>query len=197
MLRPVSTVAPSLVTEFQQASKQLLMANRSTLRSSHESDHFDILPFIAFLLIVLATLLFITMSIAALNVGAGAAEGWIPAASDKLSKNPVLIEWDGEAVIVQRPTGPERIVLGKDVPHWWNSDWDTDMTFRNLQMRAFLAEMVAKKEIDYVLFAVRPSGFPSFQALAMGFRKHGVSVGYDPIEQGKLVRLRKNHGSAP
>ena len=152
-------------------------------------DHFDLLPFIALMMIVLATLLFITMSMASINIGAGAAEGWIPAKNtDDYTKIPILVEWDGQNITVQNPSGHKRILVGKALRYWWNSDWD----FRNPEMREFLEEMIDKKESYYVLFAVRPSGFENFQTLASEFRDKGVDVGYEPIEQSKNVRLKMN-----
>ena len=150
-------------------------------------DHFDLLPFIALMMIVLATLLFITMAMTAINVGAGAAEVWVPSATpDGDTKIPILAEWDGVNLIIQKRAGHERITLGKEVRRWWNSDRE----FRSVELRSFLTEMIGDKETHYILFAVRPSGFGNFQTLASEFRKRGVSVGYEPIEQGKVVRLK-------
>ena len=55
------------------------MASRMISRQADQDDHFDVLSFIALMMIVLAVLLFITMIMASINIGAGAAEGWIPA----------------------------------------------------------------------------------------------------------------------
>lgn len=169
------------------------MAIRTTSRQTQGSDHFDLLPFIALMMIVLATLLFITMTMATINVGAGAAEGWVPAAgADSHKKVPVLVEWDGETVTIHKPSDHERISIGKETRLWWNSDWD----FRSAELRNFLAEMIRKKETHYILFAVRPSGFGNFQTLASEFRDKGISVGYEPIDQGKAVRLQLDEEAA-
>ena len=39
-----------------------------------EQDHFDLLPFIAIMMCLPGTLLLVTMSMAAINIGAGAGE---------------------------------------------------------------------------------------------------------------------------
>ena len=156
-------------------------------------DHFDLLPFIALMMIVLATLLFITIAMTSINVGAGAAEGWVPSATpDGNTKIPILVEWNGERLTIQRRAGHERITLGEESRRWWNSDLD----FKSVELRSFLAEMIGNKETHYILFAVRPSGFGNFQTLASEFRNKGVSVGYEPVEQGRVVRLKLDEGAA-
>lgn len=165
-----------------------------TLHFQTEQEHFDLLPFIALMMIVLAVLLFITMAMASINVGAGAAEGWIPTKTHEgNSKIPILVEWDGEMVTIQRPSGHKRIVLGKEVRQWWNSDWE----FRNDGMHDFWEEVKKQSNTHYVLFAVRPSGFETFQTLAAEFRNAGVSVGYEPVEQNKRIQLKLTNEAAP
>jgi hypothetical protein len=150
------------------------------------SDHFDLLPFIAILMCLLGTLLFITMSVAAINIGPGAGEGWVPAATvNDTAKTPLLVEWDGETVIIQYSTGFKRISIGQKVRSWFNSDGN----FKSREMLNFLSEMKSQNSTTYVLFAVRPSGFENFQTLAAEFRSKGIDIGYEPIEQGKSVRI--------
>lgn len=163
------------------------MNKRRTVRHQGDQEQFDLLPFIALMMIVLAVLLFITMAMASVNVGVGAAEGWIPTSTPEAnSKVPILVEWDGETAIIQWPAGHQRITLGRDVRRWWNSDWE----FRNGEMRSFWNHLKSQTQTHYVLFAVRPSGFDNLQTLASEFRKAGVSVGYEPVEQGKRVQLK-------
>lgn len=158
-----------------------------TCRPEADQEHFDLLPFIALMMIVLAVLLFITMSIASVNVGAGAAEGWIPAKTvGSQNKIPILVEWDGVTVVIQEVKGHKNIALGREVRRWWNSDWQ----FRNDEMRAFWNDMKKRSSTHYVLFAVRPSGFENFQVLASEFRNAKVSVGYEPVEQGKKIQIK-------
>ena len=165
-----------------------------TSRAAGHEDHFDLLPFVALMMIVLAVLLFITMAIAALNMGAGAGEGWIPTSTSNTdNKVPILVEWDGETAIIQKSSGMQRIVLGKEVRKWWNADWK----FGNNEMRSFLGEMIARKDSHYVLFAVRPSGFDNFQTLASEFRENGVSIGYEPVEQDRRIQLKIKEKGTP
>lgn len=162
-------------------------------RHKHGQDHFDLLPFIAILMCVLACLLLVTMSITALSIGdVGSREGWVPSvASVRGAKQPVLIEWDGTAAIIHE-NGRKRSVA-------WSAK--REFTILNGQivsqsqsstddvMSEFLADMKARKDTAYALIAVRPSGFKTLLEFADEFRDRGIAVGYEPIAQSKTVRL--------
>ena len=88
-----------------------------------EQDHFDLLPFIGIMMCLLGTLLLVTMCMAAINVGAGAREGWVPQ-PDPDAKIPVLIEWDETNVVWHSESGLQKIeenFIGV-CQHQWNLD---------------------------------------------------------------------------
>ncbi len=117
---------------------------------------------------LLGTLLLVTMSMAAINVGAGSGEGWVPEASAD-AKIPVLIEWDGVHAI-----------------------WHSDNGYRDLNPLALaplMEYLETHRKTHYALFAVRPSGFGTFRKFAAKFENRYLEVGFEPIEQGKPVRL--------
>jgi biopolymer transport protein ExbD len=150
-------------------------------RESGQDDHFNLLPFIAILLCVLGAELLVTMSMATISLGVGAGEGWVPSHDQaKPGKNPLLIEWDGKVATVQHPGGDERIAV--------------DLAAKTLppELRRVMDELAAKRETDYALFAVRPSGFESYFRLANLFRERGIDLGDEPVEQGKRVRLMRS-----
>ncbi len=139
-----------------------------TSNQSAEQDHFDLLPFIAIMMCLLGTLLLITMSMAAINVGAGASEGWVPEADSGL-KIPVLVEWDGVHAI-----------------------WHSDNGYQQLDANSIapLVEYLdTHRDSHYALFAVRPSGFANFRRFSAKFENRRLEIGFEPIEQGKAVRL--------
>lgn len=145
---------------------------------SGQEDHFNLLPFIAILLCVLGTELLVTMSMATISLGVGAGEGWVPSKDPtKSTKAPILIEWDGKVATVQRKSGDEKI------PVTFVEDGPPPA------LKGLLDELYARRESDYALFAVRPSGFENYFRLAAVFRKRGIDVGDEPVEQGKRVRL--------
>lgn len=158
-------------------------------------DHFDLLPFIAILMCVLACLLLVTMSIAALSIGPAVGEGWVPSnQTDTDSKLPVLIEWDGSTAVFHRDgdkvsvkwsptTNP--IKIGGQRFELPGSNVDSSLK----EFAEILGELSRKKETHYALFAIRPSGFETFGRLVYEFRRRGISVGYEPIDQEKQVRL--------
>jgi biopolymer transport protein ExbD len=146
---------------------------------SEQEDHFNLLPFIAILLCVLGTELLVTMSTATISLGVGLGEGWVPN-PDKFSKKPILLEWDGQVVTVQRKSGDETIpvnVQEKSLPP---------------ALKILIDELAVKHETDYALFAVRPSGFENYFRLAEKFKDRGIDVGDEPVEQGKRIRLMED-----
>lgn len=152
-------------------------------RDSEQEDHFNLLPFIAILMCVLGTELLVTMSVATISLGAGAAEGWMPAEDPKRpTKNPVLIEWDGQVAVIHRANSLERVAItlvGGNTPP---------------ELENLLTQMAGNSNTDYALFAVRPSGFENYYRLAAEFKARRIDVGFEPIEQGKRVRLTAKGG---
>lgn len=156
--------------------------------SDSVEDRFDLLPYISILMCLLGTLLLMTMSMAAVYLKNPGAVWITDSRSTEHSQTPVLVEWDGSAAVIRDRGRSTRIALGREARNWWRSDG----TFLNREMAAFVDDMASRRSSEYVLFAVRPSGFGNFQSLAHEFRSQKVSVGYEPIEQDKAVRLRSD-----
>jgi biopolymer transport protein ExbD len=162
-------------------------------REDHQKDHFDLLPFIAILMCVLGCLLLVTMSIAALSIGPGVGEGWVPTRDRQTaSKKPILIEWDGTTAIAHyegrklklKWSKPSRIRLGDS---WFALKEDSNADREELNK--FLDDVAELNQTHYALFAVRPSGFGNFFQFADEFRNRKIDIGYEPIQQEKPVRL--------
>ncbi|MGH9769906.1 MAG: hypothetical protein ACREAB_20980 [Blastocatellia bacterium] len=164
-------------------------------RDERNVDHFDLLPFIAILMCVLGCLLLVTLSVAALSLGAGAGEGWIPVPDrERAVKTPVLIEWDGKVATIHRQgrkiqakwemSELSRIRIGGE---WYTlSGLDEKL---DPELKKLLDELESRRATHYALFAVRPSGFDNFERFANQFRSRQIDVGYEPIKQQKPVRL--------
>ena len=148
------------------------------------TDHFDLLPFISILMCVLGCLLLVTISMSAISLGAGATEAWsthgIGAAGKTLSpKDPILVEWDGKIAIFQLGN---REVRG---------EWAAEKPDGAPAFQAALKSAIARKASSYLLVAVRPSGFATLLPLLDVLRTTGLDVGYEPVEQGRAVALRR------
>jgi hypothetical protein len=168
----------------------------TAVRAGHNEDHFDLLPFIAIMMCILGVLLLVTISVAALSMGAGAGEGWVPSnGSGTMAKQPILIEWDGAHLVfhwgekrervawgISKTIGGRSIVVAGDTP--------------NPAFDAHLDALVAMRDAHYALFAVRPAGFESFPRLKAVFKRRGVEIGYEPIDSGKPVKLLPHPGDA-
>ncbi len=164
---------------------------------SAEQDHFDLLPFIAIMMCLLGTLLLVTMSMAAINVGAGAGEGWVPA-QDAGAKTPVLIEWDGRYALWHSDRGTQSIE--EDFTQYVNtaSGWirilpiGTAMKVSGPRPSPFdplIDYLDAHRKTHYALIAVRPSGFHNFRRFASRFENRQIDLGSEPVDQGKPVHL--------
>jgi hypothetical protein len=186
-------------------------------RDNEGRDHFDLLPYIAILMSMLGCLLLVTMSVAALNMGPGAGEGWTPTEDDgakgkkagsdglvpavgeeKKAKTPVLVEWDGVTATIHRADARECIVLSEtpvmtDKNSFFNKPLGKIQRPGRADFERFLDEMSKLRETHYALFAVRPSGFDGFWLLRSEFESRGIPIGYEPIHQDKSVRLVLNN----
>lgn len=156
-------------------------------------EHFDMLPFIAILMCTLGSLLYVTLIVASLCIGPGAGEGWIPVyGKDQPRKIPVLIEWDGQAATVHRDdrkeclpwAGLRKIQLLDGSEAFVREEVDDASP-----LGQFLVDLDKRKATHYALFAIRPSGFKTFNLFADEFRNRKIDVGYEPIEEDRPVRL--------
>lgn len=129
---------------------------------------------------VLAVLLFVTLSVAALAIGPNVKEGWLPIAAQDRKKIPILLEWDGKTAVIHAENQLKLTQAFLDPDDKNTPEFST-----------FLTQMIAKRKTHYVLFALRPSGFKNFQVVADQFRDKKVDVGYEPIPADKNVRLLK------
>jgi hypothetical protein len=176
-------------------------AMQRRIRSGGE-DHFDLLPFITILMCVLGTLLLVTMSLAAVSVGPGVGEGWLPALDRKaLAKTPVLLEWDGKILIAHWPEAKaraefmQRLELGGKTYRLGEADAKGNSALIEIKddtgaaWDGIVKRLEQERATHYALFAVRPSGFATFDAMANEFRRRKIDVGYEPIDQVKSVRL--------
>jgi hypothetical protein len=154
-------------------------------------EHFDMLPFIAILMCTLGGLLYVTMIVAALFLGPGATEIWVP--DDRpgpAAKQPVLIEWDGRVATVHHGDG--KVVAPWDGQRSVAVQPDGSLALvvdEASPLGRTIAELARGRARQYALFAVRPSGFATFNRLADAFRQQKVDIGYAPVDQDRPVLL--------
>jgi hypothetical protein len=151
------------------------------------TDHFDLLPYIAILMCTLGTLLLLTLSMTAINLGPNARIGIIPTFDTNApSKIPVLIEWDGLQVIVHHEGRKEIIEPGQ--PQLTFEDGALKFSETGA-LKVVMSDLRARTNTHYALFAVRPSGFSNFISLRARFDREDISIGYEPFEQARPVEL--------
>jgi hypothetical protein len=167
------------------------------MSASKATDHFDLLPFIAILMCTLGTLLLVTLSMAAVNLGPGAGETWIPTPdASRPTKIPVLFQWDGNTLVVDRENVRTQIKIPLEL-YIQTPDGSQEEKAAKEQVDAGFAQLESdvledlerQRETHYALFAIRPSGFNSFGGFRNRFQKRNISIGTEPIEQGKPVKM--------
>jgi hypothetical protein len=167
------------------------------MAARRSADHFDMLPFIAILMCTLGTLLLVTLCMAAVNLGPGAGESWMPTVDPaKMGKRPILFEWNGAVLIAQTRPAPSRydipIAAYEETPNGSAEEAEQkalmDAGFEQLRS-GLIADLSQHADREYALFAVRPSGFKTFNRIKQEFVKEHIAVGYEPIEQSRAVRL--------
>lgn len=148
-------------------------------------DKFDLFPYIGLLMCFLGALLLTTLGMASLSLGPNVAELWhltTPCCNTRV-KAAVLVEWDGKEATVHAAGGTRRF-RGIDPQAPGN-----DSVRISAGMRDLIAEFGTAGTQTYPLFAVRPSGFETFRAVAMAFRMAKVDIGFEPVGQDRPVRL--------
>ena len=172
------------------------------MRKSKGADHFDMLPFIAILMCTLGTLLLVTLSTAAIHLGPGAGEEWISSQDPgRRLKRPILFQWDGSILTVQKGREILRFEIPIEMylqsPDGSSAEKDArdrmEAGFSRLDSEV-LDDMERNSGTYYALFALRPSGFHSFQSVKRKIQGRNISVGKEPIAQGKPVKLAPEGG---
>ncbi|MCM8595569.1 hypothetical protein [Accumulibacter sp.] len=162
----------------------------ATAAASSGQDQFDLLPYVSILMCVLGTLLLVTLGFAALSLGPGAGEGWIVSPAEGVrAKTPLLVEWDGQFATFHGQGGPTRVAWLEETAAGVSREVPLSKRTRTTDFSRLIAELEGRRSTDYALFAVRPSGFQSFDRFADDFRGKGINVGYEPIAQTRPVKL--------
>jgi len=163
---------------------------------NHNSDHFDLLPFIAILMCLLGALLLITMGMTAINLGPGANEGWTVISDSLANKTPVLIEWDGDNAIIHQADSVKNAKWTASTQKIFNKKGKLIQISDSLSLDPVLwtaiQDLQHNRNSKFVLFAVRPSGFHNFTLFAEEFRNRDIEIAKEPIEQNKKVRIRNS-----
>src|SRR3990170_3655483 len=103
------------------------------------TDHFDLLPYISILMCTLGTLLLMTVSMTAINLGPGVGIGIVQAVdTNNMTKLAVLIEWDGHMATVHQ--GDRREAIRVDQPR---------RTFEDGEIK--IVDETEKEKLDVVL----------------------------------------------
>lgn len=162
---------------------------------SQNQDHFDLLPFINILMCTLGCLLLVALSMAALSLGSAGEEWDFLASGDTKgrSKTAVLVEWDGTLLIahLDRDTVCAALAPPTTAAPGTASAATCPPNSRKIELAALMQYFTDRRNTNYALIAVRPSGFAKFSDLQTAFADNKIEIGYEPIAQTKPVNLVK------
>lgn len=138
----------------------------------------DLSPFLGVLVCLLGSLLLILSSIVVLTLGADKTYAISPDLLRMVTgKNPHVVVWDGMTVQIL----PEEVSVPWDKARV--NDGRNDTAFGKL-----LGKIEGNKKKDYLLVAVRPSGFHNFREIHGLIGRRKFEIGYEPLPQkGRLV----------
>ncbi|HEU4560760.1 MAG TPA: hypothetical protein VFS20_23110 [Longimicrobium sp.] len=138
----------------------------------------ELFPFLAVLACVIGTLVLLVILVTSGVLGSRRSITLV-ALSD-VGQNerliPRYVEVTGEGVILH-PGGelvPMSQVGGRGTP-----------------LAELLAEVERKRDREYVIVALRPSGYPNFSRVRQQVENRGIQIGYEPIDEGWTLRIRR------
>lgn len=61
----------------------------------------------------------------------------------------------------------------------------------NTALARLLREVAAKRDREYIIVALRPSGYPYFDRVRDQVEGKGIEIGYEPIDEDWKLRIRR------
>lgn len=61
---------------------------------------------------------------------------------------------------------------------------------RNTPLAHLLAKVARKRDREYVIVALRPSGYPHFSRVRQQVENRGIQIGYEPIDEEWKLKIR-------
>jgi len=157
------------------------------------SDHFDLLPFVAILMCTLGCLLFITLSVVSLTKPGTV----IKINRGKQKKQPVLIFWSERVTAIQN--GSQEKIIRWDDATWHKMETESLPNAASpaipLELQNTLAEIGRHSDTSFAFFAVRPSGFKSFETMRRLCKQLHLDIGFYPVDEtGKVTVMYNSPG---
>lgn len=147
-------------------------------RASASAAPFDVFPLFGVLLCLLGCLTMILLVIIVLSLGAGKTLAVYPEEVGRMAgKLPHFVIWDGQYVTVLPANDPIEWRIASA------SEGVNDSAFGELLQR-----IAANREKEYMIIAIRPSGFLNSHVIRDLVFSKGIDIGYEPIDQNAQIK---------
>lgn len=138
----------------------------------------ELFPFLAVLACVIGTLILLVILVTSGLLGSKRSITLIAQTStgQNVTLRPHYVEVTGDGVVLH--PGGERVPaaqLGK----------------RDTPLDRLLRQVARNREREYVIVALRPSGYEHFDRVRDQVEGRGIKIGYEPIDEGWTLRIRR------
>lgn len=138
----------------------------------------ELFPFLSVLACVIGTLVLLVILVTSGLLGSRRSITLIAAIGPgaNASLKPRYVEITGEGVVLH-PGG--EVVARSEIGRG------------NTALARLLREVSARKDEEYIIVALRPSGYPHFDRVRDQVEGRGIKIGYEPIDEGWKLRIRR------
>jgi hypothetical protein len=154
------------------------MARRRAGASVGSSLTAELFPFLSVLACVIGTLILLVILVTSGLLGSRRSITLVAqlGTGRNVALRPRYIEVTGEGVVLHPggETVPSSRLGGDDTP-----------------LAALLRDVAANRNEEYIIVALRPSGYPHFHRVRDQVEGRGIEIGYEPIDEGWKLRIRQ------
>jgi len=154
------------------------MARRKGGASIGSSLSAELFPFLSVLACVIGTLILLVILVTSGLLGSRRSITLVAewGQGRNVTLRPRYVEVTGEGVVLHPG--------GETVP-------SSRLDRRDTPLAKLLREVAANKDGEYVIVALRPSGYPHFDRVRDQVEGRGIKIGYEPIDEGWKLRIRR------
>jgi hypothetical protein len=154
------------------------VARRRGAASIGSSLSAELFPFLSVLACVIGTLILLVILVTSGLLGSRRSITLIAERGDgqNATLRPRYVEVTGEGVVLHPG--------GESVP-------TSRLGRRDTPLAKLLRDVAANRNREYVIVALRPSGYPHFGRVRDQVEGRGIKIGYEPINEGWKLRIRR------
>lgn len=154
------------------------MARRRGGASIGSSLSAELFPFLSVLACVIGTLILLVILVTSGLLGSRRSITLVAerAQGQNVTLRPRYVEVTGEGVVLH--PGGETVST-------------SSLGRRDTRLAKLLRDVAANRDREYVIVALRPSGYPHFDRVRDQVEGRGIKIGYEPIDEDWKLRIRR------